>query len=87
MQKSLLNIQKAFFKDGGERQDRTADTRIFNPLLYQLSYHAKVGVLNQKKRQPSSIFHKNHGFFLKITHFYPILRFFIQLFHQNHTKI
>ena len=26
---------------GGQRQDRTADTRIFNPLLYQLSYLAK----------------------------------------------
>ena len=37
------------YQDGGERQDRTADTRIFNPLLYQLSYHAKVGVLNHKQ--------------------------------------
>lgn len=25
---------------GGQRRDRTADTRIFNPLLYQLSYLA-----------------------------------------------
>ena len=24
----------------GQRRDRTADTRIFNPLLYQLSYLA-----------------------------------------------
>ncbi|EGE14770.1 hypothetical protein E9M_01678, partial [Moraxella catarrhalis 46P47B1] len=47
----------------------------------------KVGVLNQKKWQRSSIFHENNGFFLKIKHFYPILRFFIQLFHQNHAKI
>ena len=30
------------YQDGGERQDRAADTRIFNPLLYQLSYHAEV---------------------------------------------
>ena len=29
-----------FFEYGGETQDRTGDTRIFNPLLYQLSYHA-----------------------------------------------
>jgi hypothetical protein len=29
-----------FFKYGGETQDRTGDTRIFNPLLYLLSYHA-----------------------------------------------
>ena len=28
------------FKYGGETQDRTGDTRIFNPLLYLLSYHA-----------------------------------------------
>jgi hypothetical protein len=26
--------------DGGLGQNRTADTRIFNPLLYQLSYRA-----------------------------------------------
>ncbi len=29
-----------FFEYGGVRQDRTADTRIFNPLLYRLSYRA-----------------------------------------------
>lgn len=27
---------------GGSGRDRTADTRIFNPLLYQLSYRALV---------------------------------------------
>lgn len=27
---------------GGRGQNRTADTRIFNPLLYQLSYQAKT---------------------------------------------
>ena len=27
-------------KESGQRRDRTADTRIFNPLLYQLSYLA-----------------------------------------------
>ena len=26
--------------NGGKDQDRTGDTRIFNPLLYQLSYPA-----------------------------------------------
>ena len=26
---------------GGQRQNRTVDTRIFSPLLYQLSYLAK----------------------------------------------
>jgi hypothetical protein len=27
---------------GGQGQNRTADTRIFNPLLYQLSYLANL---------------------------------------------
>ena len=27
-------------KDGGQGRNRTTDTRIFNPLLYQLSYLA-----------------------------------------------
>ncbi len=27
---------------GGQRRNRTADTRIFNPLLYQLSYLAII---------------------------------------------
>ncbi len=29
-------------EDGGRRRNRTADTGIFNPLLYQLSYSAKL---------------------------------------------
>ena len=29
-------------KEGGERRNRTADTRIFSPLLYQLSYLGTV---------------------------------------------
>ena len=29
--------------DGGQRWNRTTDTRIFSPLLYQLSYLAKAG--------------------------------------------
>jgi hypothetical protein len=28
-------------RHGGQRGNRTPDTRIFNPLLYQLSYLAK----------------------------------------------
>jgi hypothetical protein len=28
---------------GGQGRNRTTDTRIFNPLLYQLSYLADVG--------------------------------------------
>ena len=30
---------------GGLGQNRTADTRIFNPLLYQLSYRAKKKII------------------------------------------
>jgi hypothetical protein len=29
-------------KNGGQGRNRTTDTRIFNPLLYQLSYLAKL---------------------------------------------
>ena len=40
-----LDVKKprssGLFKYGGPRQIRTADTRIFNPLLYQLSYRAR----------------------------------------------
>lgn len=31
-----------FFNFGGQGQNRTADTRIFSPLLYQLSYLANI---------------------------------------------
>ena len=31
---------KDFKRSGGSRQNRTVDTRIFNPLLYRLSYRA-----------------------------------------------
>ena len=34
-----------FRKNGGQGRNRTTDTRIFSPLLYQLSYLAKFSVL------------------------------------------
>ena len=34
---------------GGLGQNRTADTRIFNPLLYQLSYRAEKKIVTQRK--------------------------------------
>jgi hypothetical protein len=34
--------QKRAFNLGGPGRNRTTDTRIFNPLLYRLSYQAKV---------------------------------------------
>ncbi len=35
------------FEYGGLGQNRTADTRIFNPLLYQLSYRAETAIVAQ----------------------------------------
>ena len=35
---------------GGQGRNRTADTRIFSPLLYQLSYLATLGSLTLPKR-------------------------------------
>ena len=37
------NPRKTGVSDGGQRGDRTPDTRIFSPLLYQLSYLAGHG--------------------------------------------
>ena len=36
----MLSHEGAFKKSGGSTRVRTKDTRIFNPLLYQLSYGA-----------------------------------------------
>ena len=33
---------------GGLGRNRTTDTRIFNPLLYQLSYRAKARIMTQE---------------------------------------
>jgi hypothetical protein len=38
VQKKSLVLQG--IQEGGSSRDRTSDTRIFNPLLYQLSYRA-----------------------------------------------
>jgi hypothetical protein len=39
-------------KTGGLGRNRTTDTRIFNPLLYQLSYRAVSRKLYQRVRAP-----------------------------------
>jgi hypothetical protein len=39
------------FSYGGLGQNRTADTRIFNPLLYQLSYRAETDILAPSQRR------------------------------------
>ena len=41
MWKSKLGISAHQSNDGGLGRNRTTDTRIFNPLLYRLSYRAK----------------------------------------------
>ena len=43
--KTPICMDRRFVKDvlGGPGRNRTTDTRIFNPLLYQLTYQAKAG--------------------------------------------
>ena len=43
------------FVNGGQRRGRTADTRIFSPLLYQLSYLAALSHLNKMTREFVSV--------------------------------
>ena len=33
------------YYDSGAGQNRTADTRIFSPVLYQLSYRTKISIV------------------------------------------
>ena len=41
-QKKMPRMSRALFEFGGPGRNRTTDTRIFNPLLYRLSYQAKI---------------------------------------------
>src|SRR5476649_1116027 len=45
--KTPICMDRRFVKDvlGGPGRNRTTDTRIFNPLLYQLSYQAKAAII------------------------------------------
>ena len=43
--KMMIDAENQAQKKGGETRNRTADTRIFSPLLYQLSYLAICCVL------------------------------------------
>ena len=45
-----------FKKNGGSGQDRTADTRIFSPVLYRLSYRANNKKMAVPKGLEPSIF-------------------------------
>ena len=42
---NLMGWRLVFAVLGGPGRNRTTDTRIFNPLLYQLSYQAKRGTI------------------------------------------
>ena len=44
------NREQLTLKSGGPGRNRTTDTRIFNPLLYQLSYqaYAKARIITTK---------------------------------------
>ena len=37
-----VELQRRIIKNGGSERNRTADTRIFSPLLYRLSYRAEM---------------------------------------------
>ena len=52
--KKACICMQAFGIFGAQRRNRTADTGIFNPLLYRLSYLGNGGVLNSKGRGRSS---------------------------------
>jgi hypothetical protein len=46
---------QAFDFIGGQRRNRTVDTRIFNPLLYQLSYLATSRELLNSTREAAHL--------------------------------
>jgi hypothetical protein len=48
--KTAVLQSKTTVLSGGLGQNRTADTRIFNPLLYQLSYRAKTQIIAEEIR-------------------------------------
>lgn len=49
------NRERLGLEIGGLGRNRTADTRIFNPLLYRLSYRAKEAKLYQREIRQSSV--------------------------------
>lgn len=42
----VVLYQLSYFGIGGQGRNRTYDTRIFNPLLYLLSYMPEIGISN-----------------------------------------
>src|SRR5699024_376881 len=59
--KKALDKQELNSIDGAPRRNRTTDTRIFNPLLYRLSYRGNSAVLNPfavARSSPKRLFFK-----------------------------
>jgi hypothetical protein len=46
---------------GGLGRNRTTDTRIFNPLLYQLSYRAKSSIMTQEPAFQPALARASYG--------------------------
>ena len=46
------SIIRGFITDGAQGRNRTTDTRIFNPLLYQLSY---LGITARSRIKPLEV--------------------------------
>ena len=56
-----MEIQGSYFLQSGATRNRTGDTRIFSPLLYQLSYGTIVFITGAKV----SVFFISPNFLLK----------------------
>src|SRR5262245_59867120 len=48
--RDIQSPSKSHHRGGGSARNRTGDTRIFSPLLYQLSYRAPRGRANKRSR-------------------------------------
>ena len=62
--RSLYSSHFQEFRSGGWARNRTGDTRIFSPLLYQLSYPAsrkRMDILHRRQRKANSFLEKIHA--------------------------
>ena len=69
--KMFLDIKKApqtkCFLNGAWGRNRTADTGLFSPLLYQLSYPGNRCILyTEKKSKCKAFFSKKYNFFISV---------------------
>jgi hypothetical protein len=52
----VFTITLRFILYGAQRQNRTADTRIFSPLLYRLSYLGLIKLFQARSHEKSRVF-------------------------------